>query len=57
MFEYNRKVGERLAELTHNEAAFVTSGAAAGIAVGVASCIVGTNKDLQQSFPYLDGVE
>jgi L-seryl-tRNA(Ser) seleniumtransferase len=57
MFEYNRKVGERLAELTHNEAAFVTSGAAAGIAVGVASCIAGTNKDLQQSFPYLDGVE
>jgi L-seryl-tRNA(Ser) seleniumtransferase len=57
MFEYNRKVGERLAELTHNEAAFVTSGAAAGIAVGVASCIAGPNKDLQQSFPYLDGVE
>lgn len=57
MFEYNRLVGERLAELTHNEAAFVTSGAAAGIAVGVASCIAGTNKDLQQSFPYLDGVE
>lgn len=57
MFEYNRKAGERLAELTHNEAAFVSSGAAAGIALCVASCIAGTNKDLQQSFPYLDGVE
>ncbi|MCA9858079.1 MAG: aminotransferase class V-fold PLP-dependent enzyme [Thermomicrobiales bacterium] len=57
MFELNRKVGERLAELTHNEAAFVSSGAAAGIALCVASCIAGTNPDFQQSFPYLDGIE
>lgn len=57
MFELNQKVGERLAELTHNESAFVSSGAAAGIALCVASCIAGTNKDLQQSFPYLEGVE
>src|SRR3954453_15449585 len=57
MFEYNRKVGEWLAGLTPNEAAVVTPGAARGIAVGAPQCIVGTNKDLQQSFPYLDGVE
>jgi L-seryl-tRNA(Ser) seleniumtransferase len=56
MHELLRKAGERLAELTHNEAAFITSGAAAGIAVCVASCIAGTNADLQQSFPYLEGV-
>jgi uncharacterized pyridoxal phosphate-dependent enzyme len=57
MFELNRRVGERIAELTQNEAAFVSSGAAAGIALCVASTIAGTNPDLQQSFPYLDGVE
>lgn len=57
MFELNRRVGERIAELTHNEAAYVTSGAAAGIAMCVASVIAGTNKELQQAFPYLDGVE
>ena len=57
MFELNRKVGERIAELTHNEAAFVSSGAAAGIALCVASTIAGTNPDLQQSFPYLENVE
>lgn len=57
MHELQRKVGERIAELTHNEAAFVTSGAAAGIALSVASCIVGTDPDLQQSFPYLEGIQ
>ncbi|MBX3071431.1 MAG: aminotransferase class V-fold PLP-dependent enzyme [Thermomicrobiales bacterium] len=54
LFELQRKVGERIAELTKNEAAFVTSGAAGGIAMSVASCIAGTDPDLQQDFPYLD---
>lgn len=57
MHELNRRAGERLAEITHNEAAFVSSGAAAGIALCVASCIAGTDPDLQQSFPYLEGIE
>ncbi|MCC6674291.1 MAG: aminotransferase class V-fold PLP-dependent enzyme [Thermomicrobiales bacterium] len=57
MFEYMDKVGERLAELTHNEAAFVSSGAAAGIALCVASCIAGTDPSRQQSFPYLEGID
>ena len=57
MFEFNLRAGERLAERTRNEAAFVSSGAAAGIALCVASCIVGTNKEWHQSFPYLDGIE
>lgn len=57
MFELNRRVGERIAELTHNEAAYVTSGAAAGISMCVASVIAGTNKELHDAFPYLEGVE
>ena len=55
--ELQRRVGERIAELTHNEAAFVSSGAAAGITVSVAACIAGTDASLIDGFPYLDGVE
>lgn len=55
--EFQRKVGERIAELTHNEAAFVSSGAAAGIALSVSACITGTEQKLIDSFPYLEGVQ
>jgi uncharacterized pyridoxal phosphate-dependent enzyme len=55
--ELQRRVGERIAELTHNEAAFISSGAAAGIAVSVAACIAGTDARLINAFPYLEGVE
>jgi uncharacterized pyridoxal phosphate-dependent enzyme len=55
--EFQRKVGERIAELTQNEAAFVSSGAAAGIALAVAACIAGTEQGRIDAFPYLDGVE
>ncbi len=54
--EFQRRAGERIAELTRNEAAFVSSGAAAGIALSVASCIAGTDPDLIDAFPYLEGV-
>jgi L-seryl-tRNA(Ser) seleniumtransferase len=37
--ELNERVGERLAELTHNEAAYVTCGAAAAITLTVAACV------------------
>jgi L-seryl-tRNA(Ser) seleniumtransferase len=45
--ELHDRVGERLAELTHNEAACVTSGAAAAITLTVASCI----GEPAQTFP------
>ncbi len=38
--ELQRKVGERIATLTHNEAAYVSSGAAAGLALATAACVV-----------------
>ncbi len=54
--ELQLRVGERIAELTGNEACYVSSGAAAGIAMSVASCIAGTDLNLIAAFPYLDGV-
>lgn len=47
------RVGERIAELTHNEACYVSSGAAAGIAMSVAACIAGTDLNRIAAFPYL----
>lgn len=49
--ELQRKVGERLAELTRNEAAYVSSGAAAGIMLTVAACIAGTDPERMAAFP------
>jgi L-seryl-tRNA(Ser) seleniumtransferase len=45
--ELHTRVGERLASLTRNEAAYVTSGAAAAITLTVAACIT----DAPQAFP------
>src|SRR5262245_26250265 len=45
--ELNTRVGERLAALTRNEAAYVTSGAAAANTLKVAACIT----DQPQAFP------
>jgi len=53
LFEMQKRVGKRIAELTNNEAAYITSGAAAGITLAVASCIAGTNKDQIFDFPAL----
>ncbi|MGD9714247.1 MAG: aminotransferase class V-fold PLP-dependent enzyme, partial [Thermomicrobiales bacterium] len=54
LFELQLKAGQRIAVLTGNESAFITSGAAAGIAMCVASCVAGTDPELQQDFPYLE---
>ena len=51
------RVGERIAALTGNEACYVSSGAAAGIAMSVAACIAGTDLNLIGAFPYLEGVK
>lgn len=50
------KVGARIAELTHNEACYVASGAAAGIMLSVASCIAGTDPANTFAFPHLNGL-
>lgn len=55
LHELQRRVGERIAALTHNEACYVSSGAAAGITLAVVACIAGTDSERMASFPYLDG--
>ncbi len=57
LFALQRAVGARLAELTNNEAAFVSSGAAGGIVVAVASVLAGTDLGKIANFPQLDGFE
>jgi uncharacterized pyridoxal phosphate-dependent enzyme len=49
-----RRVGERIAALTGNDACYVSSGAAAGICLTVAACIAGTDPARMAEFPYLE---
>ena len=51
--QLQRAVGERIAELTRNEAAYVTSGAAAGIVLAAAAAVLCKNPDALQRFPKL----
>jgi D-glucosaminate-6-phosphate ammonia-lyase len=44
-------VGDRLAELTHNEAAYVSNGAAAGLALATAAAITGEDTALMARLP------
>ncbi|UCH26031.1 MAG: aminotransferase class V-fold PLP-dependent enzyme [Trueperaceae bacterium] len=55
--ELQRKVGERIAELTRNEAAYVSSGAAAGLVLATAACVAGTDPDAVHQLPSLDGLK
>jgi uncharacterized pyridoxal phosphate-dependent enzyme len=52
--ELQRKVGERIAQLTNNEACYVSSGAAAGVAIATAACMTRNNPDLVQKLPHLE---
>jgi uncharacterized pyridoxal phosphate-dependent enzyme len=54
--EMQIKVGQRIAEITRNEAAYVSSGAAAGITLAVASCIAGSDLENVECFPHLEGM-
>lgn len=51
-----RAVAVRIAELTNNEAAYISSGAAGGIVVAVASCVAGTDPQKIAAFPHLEGI-
>ncbi|HEV2072073.1 MAG TPA: aminotransferase class V-fold PLP-dependent enzyme [Thermomicrobiales bacterium] len=50
-------VGARIAALTNNEAAYVSSGAAAGITLSIAACMAGKDPDLIRSFPGPDAFQ
>ncbi len=55
--ELQRKVGERIAEWTRNEAAYVSCGAAAGLALSTAACIAGKDPDKCGCLPYTEGMK
>jgi D-glucosaminate-6-phosphate ammonia-lyase len=55
--ELQAKAGARLAELTHNEAAYVSCGAAAGMVLAAAACMAGTDAALRGRLPYTDGMQ
>ncbi len=57
LHELKRKVAQRIAELTHNEAAYVSCGAAGGITLAVAACMTGGDPNLIDSFPGPDRFE
>ena len=50
------RVGDRIAELTRNEAAFVSSGAAGGIVLAVATFMVAPNEPDPMAYPMLKGI-
>ena len=54
--ELQKKVGERVAELTHNEAAYISSGAAAGLLLATAACVIKNEED-KDRFPHLEGLK
>ena len=55
--ELQLRVGERLAELTGNEAAYVCTGAAAGLVLATAACIAGTDPAAIHQLPDLTGLK
>ncbi len=57
LHELQRRVGERIAHLTHNEAAYVCSGAAAGLTLTTAACITGKDLKAIEQLPDLRGLK
>ncbi|SDD67782.1 L-seryl-tRNA(Ser) seleniumtransferase [Pricia antarctica] len=55
MYELQDKVGAKLAEMLHCEAAMVTSGAAAALVLGTAGIITGTDADKRKQLPNFPG--
>ncbi|HZJ20352.1 MAG TPA: selenocysteine synthase, partial [Pricia sp.] len=55
MYELQDKVGAKLAEMLHCEAAMVTSGAAAALVLGTAGIITGSDADKRKKLPHIPG--
>jgi L-seryl-tRNA(Ser) seleniumtransferase len=52
--EMHTRVGAKLAEITGNEAAMVSTGAAAGIVLAIAACMTGGKRELAQLLPHAE---
>jgi len=55
--ELQDKVGKKIAAWTHNEAAYVSCGAAAGMVLSTAACITGLDPEKRGRLPYTDGMK
>jgi L-seryl-tRNA(Ser) seleniumtransferase len=55
--ELTKATGERIAQLTSNEGALVTTGAAGAIFVGTCACIAGDDPDKAKRLPFTDGMK
>ena len=55
--ELQQRVGERIAALTRNEAAYVCSGAAAGLTLATAACVAGTDPAAVGRLPDVTGLK
>jgi seryl-tRNA(Sec) selenium transferase len=55
MYELQDKVGGKIAEMLHVEAAMVTSGASCAIVLGTAAAITGINQEKIKQLPNLPG--
>jgi uncharacterized pyridoxal phosphate-dependent enzyme len=56
LYELQDRVGQAIARMTNNEAAFVSCGAASGILLAVASCIAGTDPERAKRLPDTHGM-
>ena len=54
--ELQARVGAQIAEWTHNEAAYVSCGAAAGLVLSTAACIAGLDPDKREQLPRSQGL-
>jgi L-seryl-tRNA(Ser) seleniumtransferase len=57
MFELQHQVGRRLAELTRNEAAYVCTGASAGLVLSTLACMAGADLGAIARLPDLAGLK
>ncbi|HLA53509.1 MAG TPA: aminotransferase class V-fold PLP-dependent enzyme, partial [Flavitalea sp.] len=55
--ELEDKVGEKIAAMTHAEAAVVTSGAFAALTLGCAGVLSGTDKEKVAKLPFIEGTD
>lgn len=55
--ELQRAVGEKLAAMTHNEAAYVSTGAAAGLVLATAAVVAGDDPQAIQQLPDTTGLK
>ena len=57
MHDLQRRVGDEIARLTRNEAAYVSSGCAAGMVLATAASIVGQDAEKRDRLPLTEGMK